>query len=951
MSAENEKIKPKTDIELFLNNANQCVWTKLKNDSGAGANAASRVDMTLAATYPLSEIVWSPDKGLSLKCADSSFVDKNSSLFRDVGTSSMVLAPPPNDTCGKSTTDKPIDDGVVKPIAVVCTKSDIAEADAPTVHPTSDSGVKADCRAHEENDLDEPKPSMDQNPSPGGQSDGGVNIGTGKKDVVTDDDLCTAVEPIKEFKGTSAPGTNLTSSSRTPLEKLESSAENDLRTFNCEAACAGTSGVNVNECENKFQDNEIMLPCDKILPVLHSPCHSRIHMAINKGKEKSLSDGDANVILSREENDSHSSVESCNSAGFLSTGKKRCNFQQQLIIGRKRVKRKIEETSGSKSYVKQDSSFVNWISNMVKGLSQSIQDDSNTLALTLANSDHHNLPPDEKLITCNMNQDPEPKNTGFKSIFQSIYCPSLKNVGTRTSHQEGESTEHSEPGKMERGIDATPITYRAENNSSSRLCLQSNKFEVSTVRYDAGPSLQPKIKPLNFFNSQERSKNNLVEDKNCPILGLSKDKEEVASHSSSTKQNTDNNDNVDSNALSDKKEENICHRRDNLGSLWITRFSQKFTAPSREQTANDTEASTGLKEEKGNNDHKSKHKSEHHSFSPGFRYFEPMASMFARRFGAIKHIIPTNSPDNTMKVNMLCLFCGTRGHQLSDCSAVTESELEDLQKNIHPYGGLEEHHCLCIKCFQPNHWAISCPTSISTRKHESEVNALTNDHEKHVIPSDEGSAGLHTDEDDRVVSGGSTNGETDHQAHQNINLKRKSSEIITFKGGCNASFKKYCSSSSEEKKFKENPVASPTRLAEKKTSHVPKEIFDAVKKLRLSRTDILKWINAHGSISQLDGFFLRLRLGKWEEGLGRTGYYVAYINEAQRQSSEQNTRKSLSVKVGGIKCMVKSQYISNHDFLEEEIMEWWSTTSEAGAEIPSEEELTEKIKKKKMLGL
>lgn len=31
------------------------------------------------------------------------------------------------------------------------------------------------------------------------------------------------------------------------------------------------------------------------------------------------------------------------------------------------------------------------------------------------------------------------------------------------------------------------------------------------------------------------------------------------------------------------------------------------------------------------------------------------------------------------------------------------------------------------------------------------------------------------------------------------------------------------------------------------------------------------------SISNLDGFFLRLRLGKWEEGLGGTRYYVASI--------------------------------------------------------------------------
>jgi len=38
--------------------------------------------------------------------------------------------------------------------------------------------------------------------------------------------------------------------------------------------------------------------------------------------------------------------------------------------------------------------------------------------------------------------------------------------------------------------------------------------------------------------------------------------------------------------------------------------------------------------------------------------------------------------------------------------------------------------------------------------------------------------------------------------------------------------------------------------------------------------------------------------------------------QSQRQCPEQNTRKCLSVKVGSIKCMVESQYISNHDFLE-----------------------------------
>jgi len=667
---------------------------------------------------------------------------------------------------------------------------------------------------------DEIKLNMDQNPSPGRHSDGGVDIDLGKKAVVTCN-LHTALEPVVEFKGSDAPGTNLASSSRRPLEKLECSAENDLRT-----ACAGTSGVNVSKIENKFQDDEMMLPCDKILPAMHSPSHSRIHMAINKGKEKSLSDGHANVILSREDNDSHSSVESCNSAGFFPTGKKRRNFQQQLIIGSKRVKKQIEETSGSKSYVKQDSSFMNWISNMVKGLSQSIQNYSNTL-------------PDQKLISCNTNQDSEPKVTGFKSIFQSIYCSSLKNVETRIQHQEGKSSEDLEPGNIEHGINATPITCCADNNSLSKLCLQSNKFEGSTGRHEAGPSSQPEIKPLNFFNCQESSKSNPVETKNNSILSLSRDKEEEAPHSSSTKHNTDNNDNIDSNVLSDRKEEeNTCHIRDNLGSLWITRFSPKFTAPLKEQPHNETEASTDLKEEKGNNDLKSKYKFKPLSSSPGLRNLEPMSSMFARRFGAIKHIIPANTADNATQVNMLCLFCGTRGHQLSDCSAIAENKLADLQKNIDSYGGLQESSCLCIICFQRNHWAVSCPTSISSRKHELKANTLVNDWGKHFTPSNEESVRL--DGDDRVLSGGSVNNETDHRAGQDITLKRKSNEIITLKAGSNASFKKYCGSSSEENKCRENPMSTPSKLPEKHTSYLPKKIFDAVKKLRLSRTEILK---------------------------------------------------------------------------------------------------------------
>ena len=78
MSSKSETIKPKTDFELVLNYSNQGIW---KDDSGAGANAACRIDKTFSATDPLSEIVWSPDKGFGLKCVDSSFTNKKTSLL------------------------------------------------------------------------------------------------------------------------------------------------------------------------------------------------------------------------------------------------------------------------------------------------------------------------------------------------------------------------------------------------------------------------------------------------------------------------------------------------------------------------------------------------------------------------------------------------------------------------------------------------------------------------------------------------------------------------------------------------------------------------------------------------------------------------------------------------------------------------------------------------------
>ncbi|KAI3703280.1 hypothetical protein L1987_73233 [Smallanthus sonchifolius] len=134
---------------------------------------------------------------------------------------------------------------------------------------------------------------------------------------------------------------------------------------------------------------------------------------------------------------------------------------------------------------------------------------------------------------------------------------------------------------------------------------------------------------------------------------------------------------------------------------------------------------------------------------------------------------------------------------------------------------------------------------------------------------------------------------------------------------------------------------------ERVTKEAPKDIFDTIRKLRLSRTDILKWMNSRSSVAhKLDGFFLRLRVAKWEEGADGSRYYVACITGSQGKDLKQSIR----VKVGDVECLVQSQYVSNCDFLEDELIAWWQKTSKNGG-IPVVKDLKSKLAERRILGM
>lgn len=58
-NVENNDVEPVTNLRLSVAQFHQCNPTRL-SDSGAGVNAASRVDLAFVASDPLSELVWVP---------------------------------------------------------------------------------------------------------------------------------------------------------------------------------------------------------------------------------------------------------------------------------------------------------------------------------------------------------------------------------------------------------------------------------------------------------------------------------------------------------------------------------------------------------------------------------------------------------------------------------------------------------------------------------------------------------------------------------------------------------------------------------------------------------------------------------------------------------------------------------------------------------------------------
>ncbi|KAK8952857.1 hypothetical protein KSP40_PGU000185 [Platanthera guangdongensis] len=362
-------------------------------------------------------------------------------------------------------------------------------------------------------------------------------------------------------------------------------------------------------------------------------------------------------------------------------------------------------------------------------------------------------------------------------------------------------------------------------------------------------------------------------------------------------------------------------------SLWIARFSHRVSSASPKSISHTDNSDSKLQRTLS---------------SKNCKISEPMTSTFARRLDTLIHTTELNNVEEYTGANMFCLFCGRSDHSIWECSKVVETRLEHYLNTMPLYDRIKKATCFCILCFHLDHWAASCP-NVSLKGNDFDDDKSKDTIEKHrnhhfanhgraVMLFSGIKKDLHQVENkdshsDFVVGPKVSKNESACCGILDLHMNRVEDATNMDKMKAASFF-----SQKEAKQARVTPFCShlSTKIATETEG-----IFVFIRMLRLSRMDIIRWMKSSARIN-LTGFFLRLRIEKLEKGLGGTGYYVARINGESCQSS-------MYVCVGSSTYTVASRFISNQDFTEDELNTWWFQKLRDESQIPSREELNEKL--------
>lgn len=1150
-----------------LDSTERCAESIINKDSdaGAGANAASRADMVFISAAPLSELVWSPHKGLSLKYAGSSLAEKKASLLWNTESFDIIISSPQCTNDGESINVGDAAAGNLKKMQIELNSDNrnserVALPSSPKrtvdVHPAfptrlckhgsmagscgdikflnkMEEAILDDNYAHDQSDKKEtsiysPRYSkcfgtVDPETDRAGTTQNKIFIaGSPNNDLSSGSISCSLKELMPdqaqiEIECASNVGTSnghhkkmIRTEKREASGLVEVSAHEDSMSAKNGSNMKPASSSRSAECGDADVELDDAIDNTNRLTESHTGFHlldrpslgdvpsidigilSKVATAavlqsqdgsnsqtwqantnnepsligsqsacnanprnLEKGKEKVIYVGDSGSV-SKEREDSNESVESSSSSRRLASTQKRAqSYKSNPPLGIKRAKKESNGSSCSGSFIRKDSSFMNWISTITNGFSGHGQI-THSLAIVpkSSNSWKENLGPfpmpDDKSssIAC--------KTIGFNSIFQALYCRNVTTHGGTSDHQGeadalenpevmGEELDHGSHHVVGDGLEcniniAATVTSQEIHNSSKELHVTSEPFAIcspqavcnreggkldtlvssSDERLDQGmyqvefPSTTVNVSSTSFTINEKIKQA-------CTVNN-------IGSPSSSTKRSSgspeDKGTGVPGSIPNSSSNQAFNSRTGFCQNLWITRLLPKASspilnpipcnmgavatqnrnnkgsmlssptqgkvAPSKEHE-NPEDCSLPYLETKsgarngGMKPYPTRPTVSYGLKEPGdqkfisqlspiqpsqrFKISEQIASLFAKRLGALRHIMPLKNSDGASCAATTCFFCGNTGHSLRECSELVESDLEDLLKYMNSQDGTDRPLGLCIRCFQLNHWAIACPHASSKKKNSSDNSFMVSKENSGKLDEDPGRHSSANHEGRIFLWSGDKQEHKQHVSMQEIPQIRESrvqtkpvvhsSSSIDEVAGPSSSglysnpvIKDLAESrnklkgkalNSEDSELKEKSIIPSGNCVATEVGNEPAETFEMIRRLRLSRTDVIRWLESPNTHFSLEGFFLRLRLGKWEEGPGGTGYHVAHINGARYGNC-------LSVSIGVSTYIVEYRTVSNHDFLEDELKAWWSAIAKGDGKLPSREELNKKLNERVKLG-
>ncbi|ERN01409.1 uncharacterized protein LOC18429491 isoform X1 [Amborella trichopoda] len=1019
-----------TELGHVLDPTHQCKRRGLSLSSGAGANAGSGEGIILTPTDPLSELVWSPEIGLKLRCANCSFSQK---IPFDLSNNEC------NSESGKAVISQPQSGELGKCMPVCQFEND--EGD-------QTKGMKS------VKNREDPIRSLRDKDNV--QEELGFNLALQKHEH-TDHSKGTGSEPFTKGKNVGNPhSVSLVDLPRTfaseaaiaegseyhpkdlvPYLRTQNFKETEMTSIIYEDT-RKIKSVPLSEAMSSPDENDVQdgLPLEDDIDVGVNDDDCRVNNIEAEVEGNDFTNVELNSLALRKEDNFHESVKSSDSGNLLVKGKRERFFEQNSLVENGKIRKLDIETPCPLSAIRQGNSFVIWISNLIKGFPKVRQDDSSA-SENFTNPFHDSNGHSKSLVVSkNMTDDEGCTRLNFQTLFHARYCPN-ENV-TNIEHHNGAGKllepEIASKGRFNKDV-SSPALGDFKNNKGALVPASNERPNRQVYHLGANDS------------AAKKSKDDIVKRR----MNIWKDQLHYEQANLNPSSSSPQNFGFESGAAMEpqsvlekpRSSSNLLSNKSNLfGNMWLSRFSSKSSLiksdaleskpierPQKCEKASISspdchDASithkntigdqlTSMDSQMGDvykgrqsccpniiskclleklakvNDTEFQTSSDHHSRSSEhydccnsqerrqkvLDNSEETLSVKTCKWEALKNMDPLKAKDLGSPVNLTCFYCGIKGHSLHQCSELFKSR--DLLKHIKSYNVTEGSSCFCIVCMQLDHWAIACPYASSRTKSHLAIGASSsfNDtgHKRiqdtygkdHPLTVLEKRDAPHFENDKELENCTSTrnnpmnNSKLNDMILNSTPLNKDTQERHRFSGGLKVEettrdsvvIGKRPALSSKENVSRGNEIIQTYKnscnLLNMRFSDVRRGMLEKIRMIRLSRSDILRWTKAPDLNFQMEGYFLRVKFGKWEEGLGGTGYRAACIaGSSQEGSSSDGSGISVSVNLGGFKCLINCPFISNQDFTEDELMAWWDATVRSNEKLPTEEELNLKLQEK-----